>query len=102
METGLSPLDVMLDNMRFAHEGAGRALETLAKIDEADPIEKFNAYKEMLNLRTMAQDAAKDAAPYMHPRLANVEHSGPDGGPIEIATKAQRDGAVSAALRADT
>jgi hypothetical protein len=27
-------------------------------------------------------DAAKSAAPYVHPRLAAVEHSGPDGGPI--------------------
>ena len=25
---------------------------------------------------------AKDAAPYMHPRLAAVEQSGPDGGPM--------------------
>ena len=25
---------------------------------------------------------AKDAAPYMHPRLAAVEQSGPDGGPV--------------------
>jgi hypothetical protein len=29
-------------------------------------------------------DAAKAAAPYVHPRLTAVEHSGPDG-PIEIA-----------------
>ena len=25
---------------------------------------------------------AKDAAPYMHPRLATMQHSGPGGGPI--------------------
>jgi len=29
-------------------------------------------------------EAAKAAAPYMHPRLAAVEHSGRDGGPIEM------------------
>lgn len=28
-------------------------------------------------------DMAKAAAPYMHCRLAAMEHSGPDGGPIE-------------------
>jgi len=47
-------------------------------------------------------DAAKAAAPYMHPRLAAIEHTGADGGPIQIVTKAQRDAAVAAALRADT
>ena len=26
---------------------------------------------------------AKDAAPYMHPKLASVQHSGPNGGPIQ-------------------
>lgn len=29
-------------------------------------------------------DAAKAAAPYVHPRLAAVEHTGKDGGPIEV------------------
>jgi hypothetical protein len=28
-------------------------------------------------------DMAKAAAPYVHPKLASVEHSGPGGGPIE-------------------
>jgi hypothetical protein len=28
-------------------------------------------------------DAAKAAAPYVHPKLAAVAHSGPNGGPIE-------------------
>lgn len=30
-------------------------------------------------------DAAKSAAPYIHPRLAAIEHKGEGGGPIEIA-----------------
>lgn len=29
-------------------------------------------------------DMAKAAAPYIHPRLANVEHKGEGGGPIKI------------------
>lgn len=28
-------------------------------------------------------EAAKHAAPYMHPKLAAVEHTGRDGGPVE-------------------
>ncbi|MCC0013684.1 MAG: hypothetical protein H6877_10245 [Rhodobiaceae bacterium] len=30
-------------------------------------------------------EAAKAAAPYVHPKLAAVEHTGKDGGPIEVA-----------------
>jgi hypothetical protein len=29
-------------------------------------------------------DMAKAAAPYVHPKLQAIEHSGPDGGPIEV------------------
>lgn len=32
-------------------------------------------------------DAAKAAAPYIHPKLTSVELSGPGGGPIEEVTR---------------
>ena len=100
---GLTPLEVMLDNMRFAHQRATRFLEKLVTQNKETPLlEQFDSYKEMLKLRAMAQESAKDAAPYMHPRLAAVEHTGAQGGPIEFVGKIQRDAAVSAALRADT
>jgi hypothetical protein len=35
----------------------------------------------------LRMDAAKAAAPYCHPRLNSIEHSGPDGGPVETVTK---------------
>lgn len=45
-------------------------------------------------------DVAKAAAPYVHAKLAAIEHTGADGGPIEMrSSKEQRDAAVSAALR---
>lgn len=53
--SGLTPLDYMLNVMR----------------DE-------NAEKQL------RMDAAKSAAPYVHPKLANIEHSGPDGGALQI------------------
>lgn len=34
--------------------------------------------------RSVRLSAAKDAAPYVHPRLAAVEHTGKDGGPIQV------------------
>lgn len=34
--------------------------------------------------RSVRLDAAKGAAPYVHPKLAQIEHSGKDGGPIQV------------------
>jgi hypothetical protein len=58
-QTGITPLEVMLQIMQTALVN-----------------------KEM----DKALDAAKSAAPYMHPRLQAIEQSGPDGGPIETRT----------------
>lgn len=55
-ESGLTPLDYMLGVMR----------DVLA-----DPARR--------------DDAAKAAAPYVHPKLANIEHTGKDGGEIKAA-----------------
>ena len=55
---GITPLEVMLHAMR-AHYDAG-------KLDDAATV-------------------AKDAAPYMHPRLAAIEQTGKDGGPLAVA-----------------
>lgn len=79
---GITPLEFMLRVMRSTTE-------------HEDP-------KVMIAREALAFEAAKAAAPYMHPRLAAVEVTGRDGGPIEFATKDQRDAAVLAATRADT
>ena len=55
MAEGITPLQVMLRAM-------------WSKYDEGDLV--------------AAAALAKDAAPYMHPRLAAVEQSGPDCGPV--------------------
>jgi hypothetical protein len=57
---GITPLEVMLEAMNFFRE-----------------------------LGDMAQAAgfAKDAAPYIHPKLAAIEHSGKDGGAIETVSR---------------
>ncbi|MET3481558.1 hypothetical protein [Methylobacterium sp. 1973] len=54
---GMSPLEVMLTAMRKHAE--------------------MGEWKD-------AASFAKDAAPYVHPRLAAIEHKGPDDGPIRI------------------
>jgi hypothetical protein len=65
MSEGVTPLEFMLQMMRqkTAHE---------------DP--KVQAMRE-----TMAFEAAKAAAPYVHPKLAAIEHTGEDGAPLQVA-----------------
>lgn len=70
-EEGLTPLDYMLEILRDV---------------QSDPKDRMWA--------------AEKAAPYIHPKLASVEHSG--GLEVTTQTKEQRDAAVAAATRADT
>lgn len=86
---GKTPLEVMLDNMRHFQQAAMDAeaiLEGLTADEfigaptERTPEEQFRALlaevKKAAGLRQMAQDCARDAAGYMHPRLAAIEHKG--------------------------
>lgn len=61
MASGASPLDIML--------GAARAVWTEATKGERIDLDKAAA----------AASIAKDAAPYVHPKLASIEHTGKDG-----------------------
>lgn len=67
---GITPLEYMLDVLRN---------------EQADPKDRMWA--------------AEKAAPYVHAKLASVEHKG--GIDVTTQTKEQRDAAVAAALRAD-
>jgi hypothetical protein len=57
MAEGITPLEFMLDIMRTEPDG----------IEDA---------KLLADMQVMRFEAAKAAAPYIHPRLAAVEHSG--------------------------
>lgn len=92
---GKSPLDVMLENMRHFQQVAMDAEATLEGLtvqeitgQATSPDEQFKLLlakaKQAAGLRQMANDCARDAAPYIHPKLSAVQHSGPDGGPIAI------------------
>ncbi|MBB4017367.1 hypothetical protein GGR16_002396 [Chelatococcus caeni] len=43
------------------------------------------------NPRDVRFEAAKAAAPYVHPKLAAIEHSGPGGGPIQTEDVSPRE-----------
>jgi hypothetical protein len=62
-ESGITPLDFMLQVMRGEPpEGAKPA--------------------EIVAFTTLRFEAAKAAAPYLHPRLSAIECTGKDGGPV--------------------
>lgn len=63
--SGLTPLEYMLSVMR-------------CEVPNDAPLRDYIA-AEVLRL-----DAAKAAAPYVHPKLANIELTGKDKGPLEV------------------
>ncbi len=96
---GVTPLEVMLTNMRWAHDGSVGIMAQLVDFleltrfemdkknwddKEREKAEKAEARKEgmmvfrqFLRMRELAQKFAVDAAPYCHPRLAQVEYKQP-------------------------
>ena len=42
---------------------------------------------QILSATMLRFEAAKAAAPYIHPKLSAVEHTGKDGGPMETITR---------------
>lgn len=104
----MTPLEVMLDNMRHFQKVATDAeavLEGLtveeftgrvtADTPEAQFKELLAQVKKTAGFRQMAQDAARDAAPYVHPKLASVQHTGEDGGPLKIVITRYADDPTS-------
>ena len=76
VEEGITPLEVMLQAMRENH---AYALE--------QPVGNTATRERRLALLAEAAELAMRAAPYMHPRLAAVEHMGAGGGPIQTETR---------------
>lgn len=79
---GITPLEVLTEGLNFYHNLAQEAVrqfeeETNAKLKK----KKFLVVREMKNY---TKEYAKDAAPYIHPKLQAVTQSGPNGGPIQI------------------
>lgn len=68
MAEGITPLEVMLRTMR-------------EMVEVADALPR-RSDKRLVQLAG-ASGIAKDAAPYCHPRLNSIEHSGKNGGAIK-------------------
>lgn len=75
---GVTPLEVMLDNMRFYHEKADVLLTAILRgvSEKKKPMELLEALKELGSFKAQAQSCAVDAAPYIHARLSASTISG--------------------------
>jgi hypothetical protein len=85
--SGKTPLEIMLENTRWAYAEAIQLTERLA---DAEPsLETEELFRQMLRFRQLAVEWAQMAAPYVHPRLAAVahKHTNPDGSPIAPIVK---------------
>lgn len=86
---GMTPLDIMIENMRHAHAQAEQAEAELTEDRIAELAHSENPFKAILdevkkalNYRKVAQQCAADVAPYVHPKLAAIEHSGNPEKPV--------------------
>jgi hypothetical protein len=80
--SGITPLEVMLANMRLYHRQAEELLELLDAAES--PEAKIQILGEASRSRQMAQKCAADAANYVHPKLANVQHGGDPNNPLKF------------------
>jgi hypothetical protein len=85
---GVSPLEVMLKVMHQLYEEAGSMIEVdqidgADKADKVDKADKALAAEARIKLLNMAATVGRHAAPYVHPRLSAIEHTGKDGAPLQ-------------------
>lgn len=95
---GETPLEVMLANMRHFQKVATDAEAILAGLTAEEfagqrgadlkPEEQFKLLlaevKKAAGFRQMAHDCANDAAPYIHPKLSAIQHSGDKENPLAL------------------
>jgi hypothetical protein len=99
MAKGKAPLEVMLENMRHFQQVALDAEGTLEGLTaaefsgqiapDASPEDQFKfllaQVKKTAGFRQLAQDAARDAAPYVHPKLSTTTLSGDPDNPVVVS-----------------
>ena len=101
MVEGKSPLEVMLENMRHFQQVALDAEAVIEGLtaeeicgEQLKPEDQFRLLlakvKNAAALRQMAHECARDAAPFLHPRLANVQHSGDENNPVQVVNRIER------------
>jgi hypothetical protein len=86
--SGVTPLEVMLANMRFHHQQAEELIGFLSAAES--PEAKNQLLGEIVRHRQIAQRCAADAANYVHPKLASIQHGQDPDHPLKSVTDADR------------
>lgn len=84
---GKTPLEVLLENMRHFQKVAHDAEAVIEAMTEDQVTSLGESHEERFKgllakvkaaagLRQLANEAAKDAAPFIHARLSSIEHTG--------------------------
>lgn len=84
---GALPVDVMILTMRKLWMEATTVQAKKRGKRKAKPMTDWD-----LPMMKEAHDIATDLAPYIHPKLASVEQSGPNGGPLDVMVTQVRKG----------
>ncbi|QWD91648.1 hypothetical protein [Polynucleobacter sp. MWH-Braz-FAM2G] len=84
---GITPLEVMMNTMMALYKEAESCThhDDHAHKDgdhDHDP-DRVTMIENRIKLLNMAATIAKHAAPYVHPRLSAIEHTGKDGAPLQ-------------------
>jgi hypothetical protein len=107
IKDGITPLEVMLDNMRFYHQKVDvlqtailQRVNAKGVIKGEDAMKMLTEFKELGESRMKAQSCAVDAAPYVHARLSSTTVSGEITHTHEEAEKAFKtiEGALDAVV----
>lgn len=96
-EQGTTPIEVLLGNMRFYWNNLVPLMERLKALVEEHPNilaavpQLDDLLGKILEARKLADESAAKAAPYCHPKLANitVEALAPDGQNLPAMTDDQ-------------
>lgn len=68
---GIMPIDVFLNDMRYFYN-LGENKMRIAE-QESDVKKQAKHVRAALELKDIARDCARDAAPYLHPKLASLQ-----------------------------
>lgn len=93
MKGNRAPLEVMLRNMQYFDQKADQLVRQAGEwVSEPDSDEEWAERMKLLAAvkfnRVQAQDCARDAAPFMHPKFTSVQVSGDKGAPWHIMLSA--------------
>jgi len=88
--SGVTPLEVMLDNMRVAHRRAKELEMQVSELPAQQLEARLQLMSEIARQRQISQKCAADAANYVHPKLANIQHDSNPDNPLTAVTDADR------------